>query len=238
MLALLSLPLISLISFIATQSVADNLFTDWAPSDLNDATISDSNSLAPGGGTNTDQLLAFNDDPASNLLTSDYQPPSDGVDGSLQATNLLDDNQASTNAPLDMSNMFLDSTALGSPNDQALPDLSNDLIGSDPTPPGLLADGASADCSSFKPSSSSKKRRKRGNACDAADFHAAGANFFQKSAAAQAESYKKFVCPVEHYGAAVTIPVCSSADPTKTVRMGPYSPTYPDSDVLADSNLC
>lgn len=239
-----SLLLISFILPIATQPFADNLFTDWTSSDLNDVTISDSNSQFLPGDTNTDQLLAFNNDPASNMFTSDSLTSDFSTSDSL--------NQASTDPPLDMSNTFLDSTPLDSLDttafdpsvsyEQALPDLLGDLSGSDAYSPDLLADNASGGCS-FSPSSPSRKSRKRENTCQApSDSHGAGDKkvdgFFQKTAAEQAEAYKKLVCPSAHWGKAVSIPVCSSADPTKTVRMGPYAPVFPDSDTLADSTLC
>ena len=252
------LSLISFISLIATQSFADDLFTDWTPSDLNDVTISDSNNQLFPGDTNTDQLLAFNNDPSSNMFTSDSST-SDFSTINPSTSDPL--NQAATDPPLDMSNMFLESTPLDSlyttafdpsvSDEQALPDLPSDLFASDITSPDLLADNTSGGCSSFRPSSSSRKSRKRestGTSCQSPDkdnsygareeIDSAMKGFFDKSAAEQAEAYKRIVCPSAHYGKAVTIPVCSSPDPTKTARMGLLSPVFPDSETLADSTLC
>lgn len=228
--------LISLISLTATQSFADDLFTDWAPSDLTDASISDSNSQFLSSDTNTDQLLAFNDDPSSNIFTSD----SPTINSFGQTS--------TTNPPLDTSNMFLDSTPLDAldttgftPSDsdeQALPDLPNDPLGADATSPDLLANGATGDCSSFRPSSSSKKSRKREETtCTAEELHDAGAGFFGKSDAEKAEQFKKIVCPSDHFGAAVSIPVCSSSNPLLTQRVPLNAPHYPDSDTLLGSKL-
>lgn len=247
------LSLISFISLIATQSFADDLFTDWTTSDLNDVTIPDSNSQLFPGDINTDQLLAFNNEPSSNMFTSDFFA-SDFSTVNPSTSDPL--NQVATDPPLDMSNMFLDSTPLTSldttafdpsvSNELALPDLPSDLFGSDATSPDLLAGNPSGGCSSFRPSSSSKKSRKRESAGQACKDNSYGAQeeidsamqgFFDKSAAAQAEAYKKIVCPSAHYGKAVQIPVCSSPDPTKTARMGLLSPVFPDSETLADSTL-
>lgn len=229
-----SLSLISFVSLIATQSLADNLFTDWTTSDLNDATPNN---------INNDQLLAFNNEPSSNMFTSD----------SL-TTNPL--NQAPTEPSLDTSNMFPDSTSLDSldtitldssvSNDQpALLNLPNDPLGVDAMSPDLLADNVSGACS--LPSSSSRRSRKRQSTeavCSDSSYGASGEieaakkGFFEKTTEAKNEAYKRIVCPSAHYGAAVTIPVCSSPDPLKNAWMGALSPIYPHSETLADSKLC
>ena len=245
-----SLSLIPFVSFIATQSLADNLFTDWTSSDL-----SDSNNQFLSDNVNNDQLLAFNDDLSSNIFTSEAST-NDFSTFDSSTTNPL--NQASTEPPLDMSNMFLDSTPLdsldtvaldssGSDDTQALPDLPNDPLGGDAMTPDLLADNSSGGCSSFRPSSSSRRRRKR-EATDAvcpdpsygasAEIEQAKKGFFDKSADEKNEAYKRIVCPSAHYGAEVSIPVCSSPDPTKNAWMGNFSPIFPNTETLADSKLC
>lgn len=241
------------ISLIATQTFADNLFTDWAPSNLNDVTISDSN--------NNDQLLAFNNEASSNMFTSDSSTNDFSMFDSSTTVPL---NQASTgNPPLDTSNMFLDSTPLdsldtvafdssGFDDKQALPALPNDPLGGDATSPDLLANGASGGCSSFGPSSSRRKTGKRESAdmnCPAPpskensfgaqpEINAAKEGFFDKDSTAKNEAYKRIVCPSAHYGAAVTIPVCSSPDIDKMAWSGFLVKIYPGSLSLADSTLC
>lgn len=263
-----ALSLISFVSLIATQPVADNLFTDWGSSDLTDATTSDSDGQFLSSDANSGQLLAFNDDPSSNTFMSDFSTAdsfgqTSTTDTPLGMSSTSDSpwdlsntdtalDMSNIDSSLDMSNMFLDSTPLDSlgntaydpsgSDEQTFSDFSNDLSGNDlsgndASSLDLLADGSTGDCSRFRPSSPSRKRRKRETACKNTEYTDAGANFLSRSAAQQAETYKKLVCPADHFGAAVSIPVCSSADPTKTVRMGPHTPPFPDSDTLADSNL-
>lgn len=238
--------LISFISLVATLPVADNLFTDWTPSDLNDFSTSDSSSQFVAGDSNTDQLLAFNNDPSPNLFTSDSST-SDPLNQASADTSLLD-----------TSNMFLDSTPLDSLDttsfippvfdEQALPVLPSDLFSSDAISPDLLADNPSGGCSPPSSSRKSRKRESAGAACPSPDqensygareeIDQAKKGFFDKSGAAQSEAYKQIVCPSAHFGAAVSIPVCSSPDPTMNSLMGQLSPTYPGSETLADSTLC
>lgn len=247
-----SLLSISLISIIAALSVADDLFTDWtldsnlgADLALNPSDSNDASSLFLGDGADAgNQLLAFNDNGASNPFTAD---------SSLQSTDLLDGNQALT-TPLsdDMSNWFLDSTPLTSPDnggydtsfltdDPALPDLLDEPFGSDANSPDLLANNAAGGCSSFAPSSRSRRSRKRNNdgTCTVETTETAEGvtrgEFLKKSALAQDAIFRTFVCPSADFG--VTVPVCSSPDPLKSPYHDRNSLFNPDSNTLADSTL-
>lgn len=231
-----SLLSISLISTIATLAVADNLFTDWtsdsnlgADLSFDSSNSNDANGLSFGDGADPgNQLLAFNDNGASNPFTAD---------SSFQSTD-LGGNQAST-APLsdDTTNWFLDSTPL-SPTDNgaldtsfldnlALPDLPN---GS----PDLLANNAAGGCSSFAPSSRRRRNTEQlEGACTAEGM--TQAEFLKKGAFAQDAIFRTLVCPATDFG--VTVPVCSSRDPQKSTFFGADSAFNPNAHTLADSNL-
>lgn len=244
---------LTVISYIAIVVVADDLFSDFTVTDSNldainwDNTPDLSNNLLPNGADTSGQLLAFNDNQDSNPSADVNQFSTDGLFG--QSANLIQDNSisltdsASTNQA---STSFLDDGTLDTLVG-ANPASSNLFDEFDPNgqlpSSDLLAGGTASSCSSFQPSSPSKRRRKRGDLVPREGGEACAINrlqvpkgFIGSSSAAQSKVYNAYVCPTTDFPDAL-VPVCSSIVVTNNVYILGSAPIFPDSHTLFDSSL-
>jgi hypothetical protein len=251
---------LTVISYIATVVAADDLFTDFTGTDLNldsinwDAATSDSNNvLLPNDADPSGQLLAFNDNQESSPFTNLGQPPTDGLDDK-SANWLLDNSMPWPDSPdiNQFSTSALDDGTLDlSPGtNQASSELFDEFDPSGQLPASdLVASGVPGSCSSFRPSSPSRRHRKRedltpsgGSQTKEQDVCANSPtqlpeNFFGASSKVQAKIYSTYVCPSTDFPAAL-LPVCSSIVPTNNQYIPAGSSINPDSHTLFDSSLC
>ena len=239
---------------------------DTTNSDLNPTGFDASSDSLFNSDATDNQLLAYNDNAAPSPFTSDsVQYSSDGLlpADQLSTTPLPDDTSnlfldtTASSASSDVNNndlySFLGNDPAGTDpsgtdllgSDPAGTDPSGtDLLGSDPfggdaTGSDLLAASPGGGCSAYRPPSRGRKARRDDVCTVGADGNTHPPyGFMEKSQEEQAKIYGNAVCPTEHWPDGAQTPVCSSADPSKSVLKAITAAISPDSMILADSNLC